>query len=264
MKKYIFFLFATISLISCEDIEKNDPALQANIDNRFYSSNDTRASLNEDGSVTIQGFTQQESLTLQISQLAEGNFNIGEGISNYAAFMDMGGNIYTTRPNGQGVITISNLDEANKTLTGTFNFNAFLPGIDTIYVSKGALHNVSYTSGEIPDPTNAGTFTAKVNGNPFLAIVVSSRDTGNNIITSGVGASSTIAISVPSSVELGNYTIPREGFQAKFQDAGGTETTLEGVIKVLEHDTALKTIKATFSFTTNRTEITEGAFNVAY
>lgn len=264
MKKYIFFLLATLSLISCEDIQDNDVALQANIDNRLYASNDTRASLNEDGSLTIQGFTQQESLTMKISQLAEGDFSIAENNPNYAVFEDMGGNIYSTRPNGQGMITISEVNETNKTITGIFNFNAFLPGIDTIYVSKGVLHNISYTGGEIPDPANAGTFSAKVNGNPFTSILVSSRNTGNTIVTSGVGVNSSLVISVPSNVEVGTYTIPRSGFTAKYQNATGLEITDSGVIKIIEHNTSEKTIKATFSFTTNNSEITEGAFNVAY
>ncbi|MGO3181630.1 MAG: DUF6252 family protein [Aequorivita sp.] len=264
MKKYIFFLLATLSLISCEDIETNDFALQANIDNRFYASADARASLNEDGSLTIQGFTRDESLTLQISSLGEGNFEIAEDRPNYAVYEGMGGNIYTSRPDGEGLVTISELNEENKTISGTFHFNAFLPGIDTIYVSKGVLHNVSYTGGDVIDPTNAGTFTAKVNGNQFLAIVVSSRDTGNTIITSGVGANSTIVISVPSDVEVGDYTIPTGGFSAKFQGANGPETTEEGVIKILEHNTSENTIKGTFSFLTNRSEIAEGTFDVTY
>lgn len=264
MKKYLLFLFATLSLISCEDIETNDVALQANVDNRFYASTDARASLNEDGTLTIQGFTQEESLTLHISRLATGNFTIAEGKPNYAIFEDMGGNIYTTRPDGEGTVTISELNETNKTISGTFNFNAFLPGIDTIYVSKGALHNVSYTGGDIDDPTNAGVFKAKVNGNQFLPIVVSSRNTGNTIITSGSTANSTIIISIKPDVEPGEYTVPRSGFSAKYQDVTGPETTDEGIINILEHNTSAKTIKGTFSFITNRSEITEGEFNVTY
>lgn len=264
MKKIIFFLLATISLISCEDIESNDIALQAKIGDRLFVSNEARASLNEDGSLTIQGFTQEESLTLQLSRLVEGNFNIAEGSPNSAIFEDMGGNVYTTRPNGAGTVSISELNETNKTLTGTFHFNAFLTGIDTIYVSKGVFHNVSYTGGDILDPTNAGTFTAKINGNPFLPILVTSRDTGNAVIISGTGTNSSIVISVPSNVETGEYTIPRGGFSAKYQDATGPETTDEGVIKIIDHNTSEKTIKGTFSFVTNRSEITEGEFNISY
>ncbi|HET8804158.1 MAG TPA: DUF6252 family protein [Aequorivita sp.] len=264
MKNVVFLLLAALLLISCEDKKVNEVAFQAKVDNRLYTSEDARAALNEDGSVTIQGFTNDESMTLYLSRLAEGNFAIGEGFTNYAVYEDMGGNIYTTNPNGEGVVTISELNENNKTLSGIFNFNAYLPGIDTISVSKGTLFNVSYTGGDIPDPTNAGTFSAKVDGNTFLPITVTSRDTGNTIITSGNTANATIAISVVSNVEPGEYTLPRGGFGAKYQDVNGPETTEEGVITIIEHNIANKTIKGTFSFLTNRTEITEGQFDVEY
>ena len=161
MKKFLFVLLATVSLISCEDTQTNEVALQAKVDDRLYTSTDARAALNEDGTLTIQGFNDEESMTIQLSRLGEGNFTIGEGSYNYALYEDMGGSIYTTNPNGEGVVTISELNETNKTLSGTFNFNAFLPGIDTIYVSQGTLYNVSYTGGDIVDPTNAGLFSAK-------------------------------------------------------------------------------------------------------
>lgn len=264
MKKFIFFLLATLSLISCEDIERNDPALQANIDNNFYASTDARAALNEDGSLTIEGFTQKESLKLQLSQLGEGNFTIGEGRRNYATFQDIGGNVYSTRPDGAGMVSISEVNETNKTITGTFHFNAFLPGIDTIYVSKGILYNVSYNTREITDPTNPGTFSAKVNGDTFTPITISATNTGSSIIVSGTGANNSILISVPSNVEPDEYAIPRSGFEAKYQGPDGLETTESGWITVLEHNTSESTIKAVFSFGTNRTEITLGAFNITY
>lgn len=264
MKKCIFFLLAILSLTSCEDIEGNDPALQANIDNTFYSSNDTRGSVNGDGSLTIQGFTQQETLTLQLSRLAVGDFRIGEETSNYAIFENFVGDVYTTRPNGQGIINISEVNETDKTITGTFNFNAFLPGIDTIYVSKGVLYNVSYVSGEISDPNNAGTFSANVDGNPFTPTTVTASNNDGTIFISATGVNSSMLISVPSDVEPEIYQIPRTGFNAKYQGPNGPETTQSGNILIIEHNTTDKTIKGAFSFGTNRSEITMGDFNVAY
>lgn len=264
MKKFLFALLSLLFLISCEDIETNDVALQANIDGRFYKSTDARASLNPDGSLTIQGFTDSESLTLQLSHLAEGNFTIEEGRANYAVFEDMGGNVYTTRPDGDGMVTLSEVNETGKTLSGTFNFNAFLPGIDTIYVSKGVLHNVSYSGGDIEDPTNAGTLSAVVNGNPFIPILVTARSTSNSLIISGSTANATIALSVPPAVEVGSYDLPRSGYTAKYQSETGPETTDSGNITITAHDTAAKTIKGTFSFFTNLSQIGEGQFEVAY
>jgi len=264
MKKFLFVLLATLSLISCEDTQTNELALQAKVDDRLYASADARAALNEDGSLTIQGFNDEESMTIQLSRLGEGNFSIGQGSANYAVYEDMGGNIYTTNPNGEGVVTISELNETNKTLSGTFNFNAFLPGIDTIYVSKGILYNVSYTGGDIVDPTNAGLFSAKVDGNPYIPVIVSSRNTGNTIIISGSTANATMVISVTAGVEPGEYILPRGGFSTKYQGVSGPEDTVEGLITVLEHNVSEQTIKGSFSFITNRTEITEGEFDVTY
>lgn len=264
MKNLLFMLLAAIALVACDDIETNDVALQANIDDRFYKSTDARASINDDGSVIIQGFTDVESLTLQISSLSEGNFNIAEGSPNFAVFEDIGGSLYTTMPNGEGVITISEVNQTNKTLSGIFNFSAMLPGIDTIFVSRGTLNNISYTGGEILDPTNVGTFSAKVNGNLFLPFLVSSNLTGNSIILSGSTTSATISLSVPIGVEVGTYQLPISGFTAKYQSEMGLETTAGGEISIVAHNTAEQTIEGTFSFFTNRSEITEGVFNISY
>ena len=118
--------------------------------------------------------------------------------------------------------------------------------------------------GDIVDPTNAGLFTAKVNDNPFVPVIISSRNTGNTIITSGSTANATIVISVTANVEPGDYTLPRGGFAAKYQGVNGPEPTAGGLVTILEHDTTAKTIKGTFSFITNLTEITEGQFDVSY
>lgn len=264
MKKFLFILLAVLSIVSCEDIEDNQVALQAKVDNRFYKSSDVQAVLNDNGSLTIQGVNDDESLTIHISRLGKGNFPIAEGRPNFAFYEDMGGNLYTTEPNGEGVISISEVNETNKTISGIFNFNAFLPGVDTIYVSKGVLHNVSYNDGTIIDPNNDGTFSAVVDGNTFLPILVNVRNTGNTLIITGSKANSSIAISVPATVEVGEYTLPETGFNAKYQDLIGPENVTDGLLNILEHDTTAKTIKGTFVFVTNRTEITEGKFDVAY
>lgn len=238
--------------------------MQAKIGDQFYATTEARAALNEDGTVTIQGLNQFESMTLQIASLEQGNFTIEEGSRNYAVYNDPGGNVYTTIPNGTGSITISELDETNKTLSGIFKFDAFLSNIDTIYVSKGVLYNISYIGGDIADPNNAGIFNAKVNGNLFMPITVSSRNTGNAILTSASSADATLVISVPANVVVGVYSLPRAGFAARYQGTDGPESTTGGLIEILEHNITAKTIKGTFSFVTETTEITEGLFDVTY
>ncbi|MCZ4317515.1 DUF6252 family protein [Aequorivita viscosa] len=263
MKK-LLFLIAVISLMSCEDTKTNVVALQAKVDNNLYISTEARAALNPNGTVTIQGFDRDESITIHLSRLGEGNFTIEEGGRNYAIYGDMGGNVYTTDPNGEGVVTISELNETNKTLSGTFKFNAFLAGIDTVYVSKGVLYDIPYSNVNIDDPNNAGSFSANVDGIAFMPLTVSSRSTDNAIITSATTENAIMMVSVPTNVEPGEYTLPRAGFAAKYQGVDGLETTSEGTINILDHNISAETIKATFSFVTDMSEITEGQFDVGY
>ena len=69
MKKNILFLFALFALIiSCDDIETNDPAFQALIENYLYRSNDARAEIKADGSLVIQGLTEFEQLSITLNK----------------------------------------------------------------------------------------------------------------------------------------------------------------------------------------------------
>ncbi len=264
MRKILILLLSLSALVGCDDIETNEVAMQANIDNRFYASTDARASVDGNGAVTIQGFTQEETLTVKLSRLAEGNFGIGEGLPNFAIFEDYSGNTFSTNPNGEGFVNISEVNEANKTLSGTFKFNAMLPGIDTIYVSRGVMFNIPYGGENIGDPSQAGSFSAKVNGQPYLPIVVSARNTGNSLAITGSTSQETITLVVPAMVEVGDYQLPTNGYSAKYQDINGPQTTMEGRINIVSHNPETRTLKGSFNFSTNLSEITEGFFEVTY
>lgn len=260
----MLLLLIALSIVSCEDNQINEFAMQAKIGDRLYTSTEASAYLAEDGSFIIQGITQTESLTLSLTRLEEGNFNIGEGYRNTATFEDRDGNLYKTKPDGNGLITISEVNLTNKTLSGIFNFRAMLPGIDTIYVSQGVLYNIPFNGGNTDDPTNAGTFSAKVDGEPFLPSVVLAIESGDSIVISGSTATGTIKITVPSNAEVGEHPLPQSGFTAEYQNEIGLQTTSEGTISITEHNSGAGIIKGTFSFLTDQSEITEGQFEVVY
>lgn len=264
MKNLVLLLLLVLSVVSCEDIETNEFAMQAKINNRLYTSTEARGSISDDGGFIIQGATQSESLTIRLSQLKEGIFDITGGSSNYATFEDMDGNLYKTKPNGQGSVTISEVNETNKTLSGIFNFTAMLPGIDTIYVSQGVLYNIPYSGGNTDLPGEAGTFSAKVNGEPFVPTVVSATETGASIMISGSTIAESILITIPSNVETGEYQLPEDGYNAFYQNESGIQPVTTGTITIAEHNLVSGSIKGTFSFLTEESEITEGQFDVIY
>ncbi len=263
MKNFVLLLLIGLSLASCEDTEINEFTMQAKIGDQLYTSSEAHAFLAEDGSLVIQGSSYLESLTLNLSRLKVGNYTIGDGSTNSAEYT-MDGNIYKTNPNGTGLISISSVNEGNKTINGTFRFNAILPGIDTVYVSKGVLYNISYDNGQIGNPANAGTFSAKVDGEVFLPTVVSANETSGSIKISGNTLTAKITIQVPSNLEIGGHLLSENGYSAVYQDETGAQVTSEGSISIANHNSITKTIKGTFSFLTEQSEITEGQFEVVY
>lgn len=265
MKKFAFLLLAILPFISCEDTETNEVALQAKINDRLYQSTDARASTSEDGGLVIQGSNMSESLTLTLSGLREGNFQINEGTSNNAKFTDAFGNVFNTTSGGEGAVNISEVDEINKTLTGTFNFSAVMRGVDTIYVSRGVLYRVPYGVPGLPGPdTGAETFRAKIDGNPFNPLLVVSSSGLGTIVLQGSTADSGIVLSMPDTVEPGEYQVDWD-FSADLMGMEHLEEeTLEGVIKIQAHDPEARTIKGTFWFNTTSHAITEGVFDLVY
>ncbi len=266
MKRIILVIFSAFALISCEDTETNTPALQGEINKIFFSADDARAVKNEDDTFTIQGVTDTETLTLHIRKADLGVFPVGGQNPNYATYEDANGNIYATNPEGDGEIEVTYRCISCGYLTGKFNFNAVLPGIDTLTVEKGIFFEVSFLTNEIGDPLqgNAGTFVAQIDGIPFNAFAVDAVNTGNNIVVTGASTSTTILLQFPDDVATGTYTLPDAGFNATYSDGITTETVETGNLIIVEHDTASKTLKGTFSFETGSTSITAGQFNVTY
>lgn len=267
MKKYILpLLLVIIGLAGCENTEDNSPALQAEIDSLFFRSNTTFQTANPDGRFIIQGLSANKTLTISIGGNQEGVYTLGTLDANYAVYEDALGNSYATNPLGNGTVTLTNVG-SNGEMSGTFEFMAVLPGIDTVFVSKGIFFDVP--SGVIDDDddqggVNDGTFSALVNNVPFDPATVTATDTGNSIIVSGTTTSTSILIRVPVAVEPGAYDLPMNGFQATYaQSAAGQEAT-DGLITITVHDTSTKNIQGTFSFQAGLNEVTSGEFNVNY
>lgn len=263
MKKIAFLLLAMLPFISCEDTETNDVALQAKINDRLYQSTDVSASIGEGGRLVIQGSNVDESITLSLARLREGSFLIDNNNSNKAVFSDVYGNSFSTVFGGQGTVHISEIDELHGTLTGTFNFSAVLPGVDTVYVSRGVLYRVPFGGQNIPGVGNS-TFKAKIDGQAFSALLVTSYLNGDIIGISGSTPDAGISIMVPGSVEPGEYGLTDFDFTLIYQDFNPHEETLDGAINIQAHNPQTKTIKGTFWFNTASHEITEGEFEVQY
>lgn len=265
MKKFFLLLFVgVLAFSSCENVEDNSTVIQAEVDSVFFKSFDAIGTRLEDGSITMQGITDNEILTLHLSGFQLGSYNLGGTSDSYATFEDRNGNIYTTNPNGEGVINLTDRCISCGWLTGNFRFSAILNGLDTTYVTKGVFFDVSFGAGSDDDSPNAGTFSAQINETSFTPISVSAVDSGNSLLISGAETIKSIIIRVPVDVEVGNYSLPQTGFQASLAEGALTQNATSGNISVITHNIAARTISGSFSFITSQNTVTDGQFNVTY
>jgi len=129
MKKQFLYVFLLFAFISCqEDVKFNNPSFQGQKDNVFWRAVDSKAILAQDGSLSIEGLTRNEKLTLKTTSTDKGNYFLGTGILNTATYVltDASGTttFYAGLTTGEGQIVITEYDDVNKTVSGTFKFNA--------------------------------------------------------------------------------------------------------------------------------------------
>lgn len=266
MKNLLLLAFAAILLFSCTDVETNNPAFQGSIDNVPFKATDSRALYNVDGSFSIQGVTVDETMTLKISSSGIGTYNVGGTSNNYATLENSLGIVYSTNPEGTGKVIVTSSDPSSNLVSGTFNFTAMVPGVDTIRVHNGVFYEVRYSGedgGDGENP-NAGALLAKVDGNEFSSLNVTAEDNGNSILLLGSNNSSSISLKVPVDVENGTYDLPGNGFSASYVQGLVEEVSTSGTITIINHDVATKSLSGTFYFVTVNHTIEQGQFNVIY
>lgn len=127
------------SLVSCtEDVSFNNPSFQGLKDNVFWRAVESKASIAANGSLTIEAYSRSEVITLKIplpttavkqeDESSHISYFLGTTTAKTAKYVltDKDGTItFTTGLGvGDGQIAITDYDEVNKTVSGTFKFNA--------------------------------------------------------------------------------------------------------------------------------------------
>jgi hypothetical protein len=136
MKKQFLYLFLFITFISCStDVKFNNPAFEGQKDNVFWRAVDAKASFDASSAghvglgLRISAYTRNETLTLATVSNTPQTYFLGTSDSNAATYVlkdDTGTTItFSTGIGiGEGEIVIEEYDAVNKTVTGTFKFNA--------------------------------------------------------------------------------------------------------------------------------------------
>lgn len=77
MKKFFSMLSFALIFVSCEnDIKTNTPAFQGEKDNVLWKANEARVTVNNDGTITLNGYTDFEVVSVRVPN-AVGKYDLG-------------------------------------------------------------------------------------------------------------------------------------------------------------------------------------------
>jgi hypothetical protein len=129
----------------------NNPSLQGLKDNVFWRALQSKAVVSNDGTVAIEAVTLKENLTLHLSSVQEKTYLLDNSAVDYVTYTsrESSPEISLTSKNGmgKGKVIVSEYDEVNKTITGTFTFVITTPVTGTqevkeFYFSQGVFYKV--------------------------------------------------------------------------------------------------------------------------
>lgn len=232
------------------------------------------------GLITVTGFrgANDEYVSLVVYNLNQGTYGEEDLL---LAYSPDGGedNVYSTLTLGGGqtnaTVTISKVDTANKTISGTFSFTGYNEANSSKTFTEGEFKDVPYTD-ENTTPTD-DVFKATVDGTAVtyagtdLIVTTADAGSGNTITLQGIDESHQIRLVISESLEPGNYPFsvePTSSARAYFADATGTEyAATTGTLAITSISNGW--IVGTFSYTVTDSSgaahtVTNGVFNVEY
>ena len=129
MKKYFYFLSLFFIVASCtDDVKFNNPAFQALKENVFWRAQSYKAHSGENGSIVVEGSLGYEKVTLQMASTAKQTFTLGNDEFSKALYenkLSTDVSAFSTGTDkGSGQIVITDYDNVNHTISGTFKFTA--------------------------------------------------------------------------------------------------------------------------------------------
>jgi hypothetical protein len=259
--------------------------MRAKIDGVQWVADKATGAARMNGLISIAGLsidkktivmTLQDSGVHQYTLYYDGPLNVGafqdSSLQDISAFATNQG---SSASESGGTVNITSIDEVNKKISGTFSFKTKRM-VDETYrnITEGSFTNLSYST-SLPPANSTDTFKVKIDGAAFTPAAISGISVMGNIMLSGTDATGVkgVSLTFPSTITPGAYTLDFLGLTYIGQYNIDMNTFLvaqSGTLTILEHNTATKRIRGTFSFSaseltgTKTAELTEGSFSVTY
>lgn len=305
MKHPFYLLIGLVivsSLVSCQkelsEENGNDPGaagrIRMKIGGTQWVADAAATATIRNGIITITGTSADgKSLLIELDDLGAVSYPLGQQTSNYASVTDpreTNPSAYTT-DEGQsaadagGQVVITQIDQTNKTLSGTFSFKLYRDADGKqLEITEGIIESLPFTTDDPAPNPGGGTvvpgLSVKVDGVPFSPTNLIVQHQSPMIVVTGTQLSGTsakiIILTIPQDVVPDDYAFGVSGpiigvySTGTIANPAGYQAT-SGTLTVTEHNTTTKVLKGTFSFVGTdllggvaTATLTEGSFTAKY
>jgi hypothetical protein len=242
------------------------------------------------GMINITGVsTDNQEISITVNGAGTGEYVLNAQTPSIAAYANLDSSelyAYSTSQSSDtakagGTVTISFIDTADKTITGSFSINVFrtVDGQEKS-ITSGIFNQIPYTT-SLPAGSPTDTVTAAIDGGDWAAqsIQASSLDGTLTLVGALTDGSQSLALVFPNYSTPGTYPLTSStalpSYLAVYNEVINGANTAEpgttGSITILTNNTTTRRMTGTFQFNTNdpniantQHSITNGYFSVYY
>lgn len=302
MVRLLWCLIVASSIASCQkelsvenggDSSEVKGILKMKVDGVQWVADKIAKATIENGIITITGLDKNgTSLLIELVDNGAANYILNQQTVDYAAVVDAtdanpsayGTNEGQDANDAGGEVIVTNIDQTNKTISGTFSFKVYRNADNKqLVITEGSFENLKYAADDPSDPGGGNvspSFSVKIDGAGFAHNSLNIQHAAGLIVLTAVqatgGPSKAVTLSMPETIAAGTYDFQSIGdYVGMYVIGSGTGGNLflsvSGKLTITEHNTTTKVIKGTFFFEGEdqiggapNAQLTEGAFTVQY
>lgn len=241
------------------------------------------------GLINITGISSDnQEISITLTDTSLGKHVLTQQSTSLAAYADIdSSDLYAFATNqgtdtsqAGGEVTLTQIDQVNKTLSGTFSFKVYrdLDGRQKT-ITAGLFNKIPYTT-SLPATSSVDTLQATIDANAWngQSIEASINSGELSIVGASSSASQSIGLLIPANATPGTY--PLDGSNPNYTGlytmlSGGTASgavATQGSITITQNNTATSRVRGTFQFTavdptganTTPHTIANGVFSIYY
>jgi hypothetical protein len=252
----------------------------------WIAADSTKGATILEGVMNITGISlDNKQISITLNDTLTGVYTLSQVSASLAAYADndsADNYAYATNQGidssqAGGLVTITEIDKVNRTITGTFAFKVYRD-IDHHQktITEGVFYKLPYASTLPPADNSVDTMRAVIDGVSWKAQSIIATNFSPQLVINGsaLNGSQSISLIMPLDVRPGSYAIDPTGLvyiAVYIPSVNISRVGSGGTLEILENDAGTQRVRGNFNFVapepldpTTQNHITSGYFSVKY